>query len=80
MTYLPGQSSSAGGTGGTKEKPSVEPAALPGLTIQVRGVPGSQAREVVKVAVLPLTAASPEVRLDFVIRAEGGISGIPRRL
>ena len=68
----------AGGAGGTEGRTPVEPAALPGLTLRVRGVPGSKARDVIKVAVLPLTAASPEVTLDVVIRAEGGMSGIPR--
>lgn len=73
-----GGQAAAGGSGATKETPTLEPAALPGLTLYIRGVPGSQARDVVKVAVLPLTAASPEVKLDLVIRAEGGMSGIPR--
>lgn len=53
-------------------------ATLPGVTIRVRGVPGSKARDVVKVAVLPLNAASPDVTIELVIRADGGLSGIPR--
>ena len=48
------------------------------MTLHVRGVPGSKVRDVVKVAVLPLSAASPEVTVDLVIRAEGGMTGIPR--
>ena len=41
-------------------------------------MPGSQAREVIKVAVLPLMAASPDVTVELVIQASGGIAGIPR--
>ena len=67
-----------GSAGGIEGKPPVESVALRGVTLRVRGVPGTQARDVVKVAVLPLTAASPDVTLEVVIRAEGGISGIPR--
>jgi hypothetical protein len=51
---------------------------LPSVTLRVRGVPGSQAREVIKVAVLPLVAASPDVTVELLIHAEGGIAGIPR--
>ena len=50
---------------------------IPGLTIHIRDVPGSKAREVVKIAVLPLVAASPEVTVELVIQAEGGLAGIP---
>ena len=48
------------------------------MTLHVRAVPGSKVRDVIKVAVLPLCAASPEVTVDLVIRAEGGMGGIPR--
>jgi uncharacterized protein len=51
---------------------------VPRVTLYVPGVPGGKAREVVKVAVLPLVAASPDVSVDLVIRAEGGMAGIPR--
>jgi hypothetical protein len=51
---------------------------LPNVTLRVRRVPGSQAREVIKVAVLPLMAASPDVTVELVIQASGGIAGIPR--
>ena len=67
-----------GGTGGVDRTPVSPAAALPGVTLHVRGVPGSQVREVIKVAVLPLSAASPEVTVELIIRAEGGMSGIPR--
>jgi hypothetical protein len=50
----------------------------PKVTIRVTGVPGSQARDVVKVAVLALTAASSDVTLELTIRADGGLAGIPR--
>ena len=48
------------------------------MTLHIRGVPGSKLRDVVKVAVLPLSAVSPDVTVDLVIRAEGGMAGIPR--
>jgi hypothetical protein len=51
---------------------------LSGVTIRVNAIPGTKARDVVKVAVLPLNAASPRVTLELTIRAEGGIAGIPR--
>lgn len=38
----------------------------------------AKARHVVKVAVLPLNAASPDVTIELVIRADGGLGGIPR--
>lgn len=53
-------------------------ATIPGVTLNIRGVPSSKARDVIKVAVLPLSAESPEVTVDMVIRAEGGMAGIPR--
>ncbi len=58
--------------------PPTPAATLPKVTIRVTGVPGSQARDVVKVAVLPLTAASSDVMLELTIRADGGLAGIPR--
>ncbi|HUP70816.1 MAG TPA: DUF499 domain-containing protein [Acidimicrobiales bacterium] len=75
----PGGAAVADGTG-TEGSSSVSPpaATLPGVTIRIRGVPGSKARDVVKVAVLPLNAASPDVTIELVIRAEGGLGGIPR--
>ena len=67
-----------GETAGVKERPAPRSATLRGLTLHIRGVPGSKVRDVIKVAVLPLSAASPEVTVDMVIRAEGGMVGIPR--
>jgi len=65
-------------TAGITERRAPRSATLPGLTLHIRGVPGSKVRDVIKVAVLPLSAASPEVTIDMVIRAEGGMVGIPR--
>lgn len=53
-------------------------ATIAGVTIHIRAVPGSKVREVVKVAVLPLSASSPDVDVELTIRAEGGLAGIPR--
>jgi hypothetical protein len=67
--------------GGSRETEPVDvrvPATIAGVTIHVRAVPGSKVREVVKVAVLPLNAASPDVDVELTIRAEGGLAGIPR--
>ncbi|HEV2376364.1 MAG TPA: DUF499 domain-containing protein [Streptosporangiaceae bacterium] len=64
-------------TGGTS--PTPPPATtLPAVTVRVHGVPASKVRDVVKVAVLPLSAASAEVTVDLVIHADGGMTGIPR--
>jgi hypothetical protein len=48
------------------------------VTITIRDVPASRARDLVKVAVIPLAAASSEVQLEVTIRADGGIAGIPK--
>jgi hypothetical protein len=61
----------------TEERPSSS-ASLPSLTLHIRSIPGSQVRDVIKVAVLPLSAVSPDVTVEMVVRAEGGMSGIPR--
>jgi hypothetical protein len=58
--------------------PAAPSSTLDGLTIHIRAVPASKARDVVKVAVLPLSAASAEVTIDVTIRADGGLAGIPR--
>lgn len=64
-------------TTGVKERLATS-TTLPSVTLHIRGIPGSQARDVIKIAVLPLSAASPEVTVEMVVRAEGGMSGIPR--
>lgn len=48
------------------------------VTVRVGGIPASKARDVVKVAVLPLSASASDVTLDVTITAEGGLNGIPR--
>ena len=70
---------------GRVSEPATETAAahpagrtLPRVTIRIEEIPASKMRDVVKVAVLPLTAASSDVTVELVIRAEGGLAGIPR--
>ncbi len=72
-----GQEQDPGG-GGIIEVGGGSGATIAGVTIRVRAVPGSKVREVVKVAVLPLNASSPDVDVELTIRAEGGLAGIPR--
>lgn len=57
---------------------AVRAATLGALTIRIDAIPASKAREVVKVAVVPLAAASTSVTLELTIRADGGLAGIPR--
>lgn len=54
---------------GVKERPATS-TTLPGVTLHIRSIPGSQARDVIKVAVLP-SAASPEAAIEMVVRAKG---------
>ena len=48
------------------------------LAIRIREVPGNKVREVVKVAILPLSSVSSEVTVELTVRADGGLAGIPR--
>jgi len=48
------------------------------VRVTVRGVPADKARDVIKVAVLPLSANSVGTSFDIVIEADGGANGIPR--
>lgn len=57
---------------------SDRPGNVTAVTVHVSAIPASKAREVVKVAILPLTAVSSDVTLDVTIRADGGLAGIPR--
>jgi hypothetical protein len=66
------------GGNGSESRRSPQNLTLGGVTLNIRGVPGTKLRDVVKVAVLPLSAASPEVTVNLAIRAEGGMAGIPR--
>lgn len=48
------------------------------VTVEISDVPASKARDVVKIAVLPLAAVSSELTVDVRITADGGMGGIPR--
>ncbi|MDP9344000.1 MAG: hypothetical protein M3Q23_18290 [Actinomycetota bacterium] len=71
----PDSAEGAAARGGKLPAPA---AAISSITLTVKGIPGSKARDVVKVAVLPLSAHSTEVTMDVIIQAEGGLAGIPR--
>lgn len=47
------------------------------VTVSIKRVPAEKARDVIKVAVLPLQAKSTGAEFDMVIRADGGQQGIP---
>lgn len=51
---------------------------MPGLTLNVRGVPADKMREVVRSAVLPLSAEG-DVTVDVRVTANGGSRGISRQ-
>lgn len=63
---------------GAERKPSAPTPFVSSVTLTIRGIPASKARDVVKVAVLPLSAHSSEVTMEVTIHAEGGLAGIPR--
>jgi len=69
-----------GGSTGTAENTQPKPASgpIPGVRIHIRDVPASKMRDVLKVAVLPMSAASADVSVELTIRADGGLAGIPR--
>jgi hypothetical protein len=68
-----------GSIGTTKTtKPASTSGPLPGVTIHISDVPASKMRDVLKVAVLPMSAASADVTVELTIRADGGLAGIPR--
>jgi hypothetical protein len=48
------------------------------VRVTVRAVPADKARDVIKVAVLPLSANSVTTSFDIVIEADGGATGISR--
>lgn len=48
------------------------------VRIRLTEVPADRARDVIKVALLPLSAHSVSTTFDIVINAEGGAAGIPR--
>jgi hypothetical protein len=59
----------------TAPQPTKQPTKV---RVTVRGIPADKAREVIKVAVLPLSANSVTTSFDIVIEADGGANGIPR--
>jgi hypothetical protein len=83
-----GTDASAGGTTSQVEDAPIdadasgavatEPGTIRRVTLRVKSIPGDKARDVVKVAVLPLNAVSSEVVLELSIRADGGLAGVPR--
>jgi uncharacterized protein len=72
----------SGGNAATGEEPAERggPATGPlaGVTIHIKAVPASKMRDVLKVAVIPMSAASADMTVELVIRADGGLAGIPR--
>lgn len=64
---------------GVPAPPTKRPAAtISRLKIRISGVPAGKARDVLKVAVIPLSASAADVTLEMVIDADGGLAGIPR--
>lgn len=62
----------------TPAQSPVEPTYIRRVRLKIDGIPPSRARDVIRVAVLPLSAVSTDLVMTIEIRAEGGISGIPR--
>jgi hypothetical protein len=48
------------------------------VILTIAGVPGERMRDVLKVAIIPLSANSAEIAVDLTVRARGGAGGIPR--
>ena len=59
-------------------KPANPVGPIPGVSIHLAGVPASKLRDVIRVAVLPLSQASTDVTIELNIQADGGLTGIPR--
>jgi hypothetical protein len=72
------QPASPPGRGTVVPSPDRPPAAISHLKIRIRDIPAGKARDVLKVAVLPLGASAANVTVEMVIDADGGLSGIPR--
>lgn len=66
------------GEGAAKTEAGTVTSKLSSVTLRIRNIPGSKARDVVKVAVLPLGANAADVEVEMRIHAEGGIDGIPK--
>lgn len=72
-TAAGGAPRTAGPTASGRRSPTV-----PSVTIRLADVPGEEARNVVKTAVLPLLAESTDVRLTVTIEASSPLAGIRR--
>ena len=59
-------------------KPANPVGPIPGVAIHLTGVPASKMRDIIRVAVIPLSQASTDVTIELNIHADGGIAGIPR--
>ncbi len=77
----------AGDAGNQAPQPLLQPpgdggsapaTSLSRLRIRVGRIPASKARDVVKVAVLPLSASASDVTLELTIDAHAGLGGIPK--
>ena len=79
----PPEAAVAGTEEGTTSAVGSTDASRPGkkttkVRVTVRDVPADKARDVIKVAVLPLSANSVTTSFDIVIEADGGAAGISR--
>jgi hypothetical protein len=63
---------------GTPPKPANPVGPIPGVGIHLAGIPASKMRDVIRVAVIPLSQASTDVTIELNIHADGGLTGIPR--
>lgn len=61
-----------------ERRPQREPSHYAEVTLTITDVPGERMRDVLKVAIIPLSASSAEVTVDLTVRARGGVGGIPR--
>jgi hypothetical protein len=60
------------------QQPSKSSANPTRVRVTIGQVPADKARDIVKVAILPLHANSVSTTFDIVITADGGAAGIPR--
>jgi hypothetical protein len=59
-------------------KPGRAPNVVGKVRVVIRNVNADKARDVVKVAILPLSANSVSTTFDITIEADGGANGIPK--
>lgn len=70
-----------GATSGRESGPVATPSSqttIRRVNVALKDVPADKARDVIKVAILPLGANSATTKFDIVITADGGTAGIPR--